>query len=139
MATWDDVRAHLREKFKLSIDEPTWIGLGWKFPGPRGGELAQRQRVEPVTAFGRSYVLIWCDIIEIEKVPMRTALERNLTLAIGSIAISDNLYVLRSVMLLDNIDWQLFDLTLEYTAREAAMLRDGVPTTLPPADDSQVT
>ena len=53
MATWQDVRAHLKQNYQIAKDEPNWVGLGWKIASQKHGELVQHQRVELVTANGR--------------------------------------------------------------------------------------
>ncbi len=126
MATWDEIRAHLREGFVLQRDEPDWVGLGWKVD-LGGKDVMQRQRVEPVSVLGDPGLLIWSDIIDMDRVPPLLALERNMSFEIGAIAISAGLYVLRVVLALDGLEWGRLAKTLEYVATEAARLREDAP------------
>jgi len=127
MATWQEVRAHLAQKYQIAKDEPNWIGLGWKVPTDKHGELTQHQRVEPVTVNGETWILVWSPIVEINRVPPLKVLERNMTFVIGSIAIHEGLYVFRAVLPLEGLDWKLFDANLEAVARESAVLKADAP------------
>ncbi|MBS1123319.1 MAG: hypothetical protein H6Q90_5547 [Deltaproteobacteria bacterium] len=128
MATWAETRAHLQQTFTIAVEQPEWIGLGWKFkPATPGEDVLQRQRIELVQAIGAPHLLVLSDIIEVNRVPMRTVLEHNMTLAIGGIAISDDVYVLRAVVPLEHLDFPYFDRMLAYIAHEAARLRESTP------------
>ncbi|MFN0246636.1 MAG: hypothetical protein ACKV2T_06990 [Kofleriaceae bacterium] len=128
MATWEQTKSHLREKFLLAVDEPAWIGLGWKFKAKNGvDDVVQRQRIELAQAFGQPHVIVMSDIVPVEKVPERVVLVHNMTLAIGAIAISEGVYVLRAVLPLDGVSFEHLDRVLEYVAHEAARLRESTP------------
>lgn len=127
MASWQDVREYLKQNYQIMKDEPNWIGLGWKIATQKHGELAQHQRVEPVTANGRDWILIWSPIVDANRVPPVKVLERNMTFVMGSIAINEGLYVFRAVLPLEGLDWKLFDANLEAVARESALLKADAP------------
>jgi len=128
MATWSETRAHLKKTFTIAAEDAEWIGLGWKFKSVRTTEdVLQRQRIELAQALGEPQLLITCDIIEVHRVPMRVALEHNATLAVGAIAISNDWYVMKHVMPLENLDFAQLNRTLEFLAHESARLRDNTP------------
>lgn len=129
MATWAETKDYLRSKLILAMDEPEWLGVAWRFPSPSGGEeVVQRQRVELVQAFSEPHVLVWSDIIEEERVPHRLALVFNATLAVGGIALNENLYIIRTVLPLENLDFAYLERTMRHIAQEAVRLRVGAPT-----------
>lgn len=131
MATWSETKEWLAKTFTLAVDEPEWVGLGFKWDDPKGGPepVVQRQRVEIAQAFGQPHLLIWSDIIEADRVPPRVALSHNMTLAIGGIAILENLLVLRTVLPLENLDFAYLEKAMRYVAHEAARLRINTPAT----------
>ena len=126
MPTWDETREYIRGKYKVAMDEPTWLGLAFSFTLD-GAEVGQRERIEPVTALGQPALLIWADVVETNRVPNKLALQRNMSFEIGGLAISENLYVLRVVLPHEGMSWALLDEGMLFVAREAARLRAAVP------------
>jgi hypothetical protein len=128
VATWTETKAWLAKTFTLAVDEAEWVGLAFKFSRPNGGEdILQKQRVEIAQAFGQPHLLIWSDIIEADRVPPRVALAHNMSLAIGGVAIHENLLVLRTVLPLENVDFAYLEKAMRYVAHEAARLRMNTP------------
>ncbi len=126
MATWDEIREHLRSKYKLLNDDAAWIGLGFAFER-ESKTLHQRVRVEPRSVHGLPGVMIWCDVLPADKVPPQKALVRNMAFPIGALAIHEDLYVLVAVLPLDGVAWASFDVIIESLARDAANLREDAP------------
>jgi hypothetical protein len=118
MATWAETQQHLRDKFKLVVDQPDWLGLGWKF-----GDVIQKQRVERVQSTNDELVLVWCDVAPEDKIPHRDALLHNMTLAVGSLALFQDTYVIRHLYSLAELSFATLDKSLELIAHEAARLR----------------
>jgi|LNFM01.1.fsa_nt_gb hypothetical protein len=128
MATWDDVREHLRKKLTIAVEEASWIGLGWTFKSEQTGmDVLQRQRIELVQAIGEPHLMILCDIVEVARARPDAMLVHNMTLAVGSIAASDGWYVMKAVTPLETIDLRYFERSLTYLAHEAARLRELIP------------
>jgi hypothetical protein len=126
MPTWTEAQTYLRGRYQLRRDEPTEIELAWTFPG---APEVQRQIVELRRAVKRPLMVIRCDTGQ-SAFSEREALEHNMTLGVGALAIADGEYVLRHAMLLDELAWGTLDLALELVAHEAARLkrrRRGVP------------
>ncbi|MGE0400622.1 MAG: hypothetical protein AB7T06_28185 [Kofleriaceae bacterium] len=126
MPTFDEIREHIKSKYKVAMDEPGWLGLAFSFTLD-GRDVVQRERVEPATALGKPAVLMWSDIISHDKVPHKVALQRNGTFELGGVAISADLYVFRVVLPLDGLSFDTLDNAMVYVAREAARLREGIP------------
>ena len=121
MVTWEETCQHLRQRFKLAIEEPTWIGLVWRFAD--AGDQPERQRVELVDAFGRPFLLILSDAGPEGAGSYRDALLRNMKMTIGAVALEPSGFVVRHLMPLDEVTWPGLDLAIEVVAREASMLR----------------
>jgi hypothetical protein len=124
MPTWDETLEHLRERFKIAVEEASWVGLVWRF----GGDFVQGQRVELAQAFGQPHLLILSDVLSADLIPPKKALQHNMTLAVGALAIAQGTYVLRHVMPLENLTWAVLDAAMEYVAHEAARLRKNAGT-----------
>jgi hypothetical protein len=122
MPTWDETKQHLRERFKIAVEEPSWLGLTWVFHQGAEQEL-QRQRIELVQALGQPHLLVLCDVVPEDALPPREVLRHSSTLAIGALASLQGLYVMRHVMPLSNLTWDVLDTSLEFIAHEAARLR----------------
>jgi hypothetical protein len=120
MPTWDETKDHLRTRFKLLREEPTWIHMGWTFEGE---ERVQEERVELRQAVGEPHVLVVCDVVGVEQMDAREALAHNMTLAAGALALVDDRVVLRLVHPLEDLRFERLDRWLELLAHEAARLR----------------
>lgn len=126
MASWQEIRDHLRSKYKLLNDDDAWMGLGFAF-NREGKVLHQRVRVEPRAIGNIPGVMVWCDVVDAASVPAQKALVRNMAFSIGALAIHEGLYVLVAVLPLDGVVWGTFDTILENLARDAASLREDAP------------
>lgn len=122
MPSWEETKQHLRDRFKIAVEDPSWIGLTWVFHEGTEQEF-QRQRIELVQAIGQPQLLIMSDVVPEEALPPREVLRHSATLAIGALASLQGLYVMRHVMPLSNLTWEVLDTALEYIAHEAARLR----------------
>jgi hypothetical protein len=120
MPTWDETKEHLRQRFKLLREEPTWLLMGWTFEGePR----VQEERIELRQAVGEPHLLIVCDVVGGDQMEAREALEHNMTLAAGALALVEGRIVLRHVHPLEDVRFERLDRWLELLAHEAARLR----------------
>lgn len=122
MLTFDDVRAYLRERFKLGVDEPRRIELGWRIHGGAAPVL-QREIVEPVTAFGVPHILIAAEVMAANALSPVEAVAHNARLAVGSLALVGDMYWMRAVLAIDGTSTAVLDRALELVAHEAARLR----------------
>src|SRR5688572_6985145 len=120
MPTWEETKDHLRQRFKLLREEPTWILMGWTFEGePR----VQEERIELRQALGEPHVLIACDVVGVDQMEPSEALAHNTTLAVGGLALVDGRIEPRHVHPLEDLRIERLDRWLELLAHEAARLR----------------
>ncbi|MBL9005986.1 MAG: hypothetical protein JNJ46_17160 [Myxococcales bacterium] len=122
MPTWEQTQKYIQDHFQVAVCEPTWLGLTWRFPDGEQREF-QRQRIQLVQALGQPYLLILCDIAPEAALPPRDVLRHSASMAIGGLSLAEGLYVVRHVMPLSNLTWDVLATALEYTAHEAARLR----------------
>jgi hypothetical protein len=120
MPTWDETKEHLRIRFKLLREEPTWISMGWTFEGE---DRVQEERIELRQALGEPHLMILCDVVGVDQMEPREALAHNITLAAGALALVDDRVVLRLVHPLEDLRFERLDRWLELVAHEAARLR----------------
>jgi hypothetical protein len=118
VATWDEAQRHLRAALKLTYDLPTWCGLRWRM----GAEHID-QRVELTTIYREPWLEVVTEVGEELRVPLREALETNMSLPMGGLAIDGGRYMLRYQLPLAGL--RLEDLTtwMERLAGNAARLR----------------
>lgn len=119
MPSWDDVRTYLRDRYQLRRFEPTQVELAWTFPD---SQEPQRQTIEVRRAMDRPILVVYCDTGQ-NAFNDREALQHNMTLGVGALAIADGEYVLRHVVSLEELHWTTLDKTLEMLAHEAARLK----------------
>ena len=125
MPTWTELRDQIKHTFKLTKDEPNWLGLQFGFHADNR-DVVQRLRIDHVTALGGPAIALMADIAEASRVPHKVALERSMGFEIGGIAINGDLYVARAVLPLA-LDWTVIEAAIIYLAREAARLRETIP------------
>jgi hypothetical protein len=122
MPTWDDVRAHVRSRYRLVKDEPDWLGMVWTFVHERK-KFQQRVKVERIAVNGADWVLVLAAICKADKIDAAGALRFNARLAVGSIGIERNMCYLRGSLPVDTLVLRDLDRLIEVVARETARMR----------------
>lgn len=125
MPTWDEVQGYLRAKYRLSRDEPGWLGMEWQvdLDGPDGKPVSQRLKIERIVAFDHPWLLLLAAVCSEDNVEARSALRYNALLPIGSLAVENGRCYLRAPLPLDDLTWAALDRAIEFMAREATKLR----------------
>jgi hypothetical protein len=108
MTTWDDVLAHLRSTYRLTVDEPGKVVLDFECDEER----AQRIVVSTFEAMGKGWVLFRSRVCELSRLDPVEALRRNSTFAVGFLAISDEHYEICYTSQLDTLDIDELELPL---------------------------
>lgn len=122
---WTDLRAHLRTKYHLAVDEEQCVGLHWRFAGATD---VQREFITPVIVQGRPSAEIVANVVAASAMSAHEAMLLNARIAFGALCIADGFYLLRAVLPLDGVTFEVIDRALELIANEAARLRHrGVP------------
>jgi hypothetical protein len=123
MVSWDEVRAHLRAKYDLLVDEAAWAGMEWTF---RHDDVVVRQRlkVERAAALGCDWALVIAAVCHADKIAPLSARSGSARLAIGSLAVDRDRCYLRAALPLDTLSLSDLDRAIEVVARESARLRD---------------
>lgn len=118
---WPSLRAHMRGKYNLEYDDAEGIRLTWDVDG-----VAQTQWLHPVAGLGMHHVMVVCPMVGERDLPPRDALRHNNTLAVGTIALARDGYVMRAVLPLELLSFVAFDRMIEVVAHEAARIRANI-------------
>ena len=117
MPTWTEAAAHLRTRYTIARDEPTWIGMMWSF---RAGDVEMEEpvRVELISAYDEDWLLVQAVVCKADRIEAAGALRWNSLVAIGGLALDGPYCVLRSALPLDTMAWRDLDRTISFIARE---------------------
>lgn len=118
---WASLRAHMRGKYNLEYDDAEGVRLTFNVDG-----VQQTQWFYPVTGLGMQHVMVVCPMVGERDLPPRDALRHNNTLAVGTIALARDGYVMRAVLPLDLLSFTAFDRMIEVIAQEAARIRTNI-------------
>ena len=95
----------------------------WDEVRSRAGPRPADQRVDVIQALGEPHPLVLCEAVAADKRPAGELLAHNMSLAVGAVAPSGELYVIRHAQPRAEVDLNRLTRTLEPTAHEAARLR----------------
>lgn len=115
MATWTELKNHARTSYRLAEEHDHSFKLVFKY---KGGRL-QAVIAAHYDAMGRSWVDFSSACCRFERMAPREALEHGFNLAVGSLCLDGDVYVVRHTVLLDEIDLDDLHLHLHAVARAA--------------------
>ena len=112
MATWEDVKSHLRSKFRISSEEHNMISLDFEVAGSR----VQRILISSFEAMGKGWLLYRSRVCERARLEPEDALRRNSSFAVGFLALAEGFYELvytaqMNTLDIDELEIPLFALT----------------------------
>jgi len=101
MATWEELRRAVVERFRIEHDEEAWIGF---FPREPPELAEQLVRIERVKVRDEDWLLLLSPVCFEDDLPHRDALVHNLRLAVGALALDEDHYELKLVLALGVAD-----------------------------------
>ncbi|TNE90234.1 MAG: hypothetical protein EP330_09255 [Deltaproteobacteria bacterium] len=120
MASWDDVREHMRKNFKLQQDEHELVSMVWSYEDGRHQKIILRHyqafdrgMIEFKSAFGRA-----ADANPLELI------RKNAELPLATIALHGDVYVVVYNVVLDHLDMGDLELYLSTVAGLADKLEE---------------
>lgn len=122
MATWDEVRAHLRSRWRVEHDTPTELAISFKFV-IGAGEMHQALVVTPTQVEGAPWLAILGDLFPESSLSPRGALVYADRMPFASIVLRDDRYLVRFGLALSGLGLDSLDWHLGIVAREAVQLR----------------
>ncbi|MGE5182649.1 MAG: hypothetical protein ACM31C_11330 [Acidobacteriota bacterium] len=122
MASWDELRAHLRATCTVIRDDPEAFAVSWTMTAG-DGELVQGVGLAPMTVDGRPWLTMIAELFVESELPARLALLYQDRLAFGALVLREGFFVLRHGAPLAEVTHAELDWTLRTLAHEAARLR----------------
>ena len=132
MASWDDVRAHLRATFAVVRDSPDGIAMSWKL-ALAGHELVQGVGIAPIAIEARPWLTMIADLCTESELPLRTALLYQDRLPIGAIVLRKDTFLMKHNLPLET-PYEELDFRIRLLAHEAARLRLNLKARTPAGD-----
>jgi hypothetical protein len=118
MATWSDIQAHMRGKYRLTSDEPNAFAMTWAYTDGRTQRIVVRRFVNsnldmvefksPFSKFGGP------DPVEL--------LRENARIPFGAVALSGDVYTIVHNAVVEELNIESFDALLARVARLADRL-----------------
>jgi hypothetical protein len=120
MATWDELREHMRKTYQLADDEGDMLSMVWSYDDGRSQKIIirryeafDRPLVELKSAFGRT-----------GDADAEAMLRKNAELPLATVALTGDVYMVVYNALLDHLDFQDLDLYLSRVAAVADTLEE---------------
>jgi hypothetical protein len=125
MPSWEEVRVHVRGRFKVASETESAIELAWRIPTP-GGAIEQRVQVAHIEVENEPWLAILVDVGPEAVLAHRSAIVHQDRQGFGALVLRDGRYLLRHSFPLPNAAWADVDRALRLVARTAAGLRMGL-------------
>src|SRR5262245_42904214 len=123
MPAWEEVRAHLRSRYQLVVDDAEWVGMVWAFTY-RDLTIEQRLKVERVATEAGDWLVVRAAVCPANKIDPLDALRFSARLAIGGLIVAGEMCYLRTTFPMKTVTYEDLDRAIEYIARETARLSD---------------
>lgn len=115
MSTWTELKDFARSSYKLAEERDYSFKVVFKYPGGR----LQAVIASHYEAMGRIWVDFSSACCRVERMEPREALEHGFNLAVGSLCLDGDVYVVRHTVLLDHVREGDLQLHLHAVARAA--------------------
>ncbi|MEM8606842.1 MAG: hypothetical protein AAGF92_07040 [Myxococcota bacterium] len=128
MATWSELKDFARSSYKLAEERDSSFKVVFKYPGGR----LQAVIASHYEAMGRIWVDFSSACCRVERLEPREALEHGFNLAVGSLCLDGDVYVVRHTVLLDQVREDDLQLHLHAVARAADQIERSLGRHIPP-------
>ena len=115
MPTWTDIKDHARSSYTLAEEHDHSFKVVFEYPGGR----LQAVIVSHYHAMGRSWVDFSSACCRMDRMDPKAALQQSFNLAVGSLCLDGDVYVVRHTVLVDELRLGDLDLSLHAVARAA--------------------
>ena len=120
MATWNELREHMRGTYRLADDEAEMLSMVWKYDDGRSQKIIVRR----YEAFERVLVEVKSAFARSGDADPGALLRKNAELPLATIAQTGDVYIVIYNLLLDHLDFEDFDLYLSRVAAVADTLEE---------------
>ncbi|MBW2210680.1 MAG: hypothetical protein JRG67_06480 [Deltaproteobacteria bacterium] len=117
MPTWTDIKDHARSSYKLAEEHDHSFKL-----------------VSHYQAMGRSWVDLSSACCRVDRMDPHAALQQSFNLAVGSLCLDGDVYVIRHTVMLDQLQLADIELSMHAVARAADQIEQSLPVYEPVPD-----
>lgn len=123
MPTWTDIKDHARSSYKLAEEHDHSFKVVFEYPEQR----LQAVIVSHYQAMGRSWVDFSSACCRIERMDPHSALRQSFNLAVGSLCLDGDVYVVRHTVMADELCLADLEVFIHAVARAADQIERSLP------------
>ena len=123
MPTWTDIKDHARSSYKLAEEHDHSLKVVFEYPGGR----LQAVIVSNYQAMGRSWVDFSSACCRVDRMDPQAALQQSFSLAVGSLCLDGDVYVVRHTVLVDHLQLTDLELSMHAVAKAADQIERALP------------
>jgi hypothetical protein len=128
--TWTDIKDHARSSYKLAEEHDHSFKLVFEYPHRR----LQAVIVSHYQAMGRSWVDLSSACCRADRMDPHAALQQSFNLAVGSLCLDGDVYVIRHTVMVDQLQLADIELSMHAVARAADQIERSLPAYEPASD-----
>ena len=121
--TWTDIKDHARSSYKLAEEHEHSFKVVFEYPGGR----LQAVIAAHYEAMGRAWVDFSSACCRADRLDPRSALQQSFNLAVGSLCLDGDVYVVRHTVNVDHVELGDLELHLHAVARAADQIERSLP------------
>jgi len=121
--TWTDIKDHARSSYKLAEEHDHSFKVVFEYSGGR----LQAVIVSHYQAMGRSWVDFSSACCRGERMDPEAALQQSFNLAVGSLCLDGDVYVVRHTVMVDQLELANLELSMHAVARAADQIEQSLP------------
>jgi hypothetical protein len=121
--TWTDIKDHARSTYKLADEQEHSFKVVFEYPGGR----LQAVIVAHYHALGRAWIDFSSACCRADRLDPTAALQQSFNLAIGSLCLDGDVYVIRHTVMLDELQLTDLELFMHAVARAADQIEQSLP------------
>lgn len=128
--TWTDIKDHARSSYKLAEEHDHSFKVVFEYPGGR----LQAVITAHYEAMGRAWVDFSSACCRVDRLDPRDALQQSFNLAVGSLCLDGEVYVVRHTVSSDHLELADLELLMHAVARAADQIEQALPMYEPASD-----
>ena len=130
MPTWTDIKDHARSSYRLAEEHDHSFKVVFEYPGGR----LQAVIVSHYQTMGRSWVDFSSACCRIGRIDPQAALQQSFSLAVGSLCLDGDVYVVRHTVMVEHLQLSDLELSMHAVARAADQIERSLPMYEPASD-----
>jgi hypothetical protein len=133
--TWTDIKDHARSSYKLAEEHEHSFKVVFEYPGSR----LQAVIVAHYRAMGREWIDFSSACCRVDELDPKVALEQSFGLAVGSLCLDGDVYVVRHTVASESFALGDLELIMHVVARAADQIEQSLSAQEPTGSDSSLT